>query len=194
MDEQQVKGWTPIEDARNAANIMVFASRVMTAPVEVIIRKRFGSRYFGLPGFVALFAIPMWMTLWPQESATGIGWFWLLFILMQFRARIEAAWIVRRGDIVHTRYNGRPRVTRLFKRLGEQEIKGRIEPSIVLIIGLAVFVIDRPLGSYLVVASLALSANHGLMIAVDRARALEMNDVLIEQRAISEQFRDMQRI
>jgi len=193
MDEQQVKGWTPIEDARNAANIMVFASRVMSAPVEVIIRKRFGSRYFGLPGFVALFAIPMWMMFWPQESATGIAWFWLLFILMQFRARVEAAWMVRRGDIVHTRYNGQPRVARLFKRLGEQEIKGSTEPTIVLVTGLLIFLFNMPLGSYLVVASLALAANHGLMVAVDRARALEMNDVLIEQTAISEQFRDMQR-
>jgi preprotein translocase subunit Sec61beta len=135
----------------------------------------------------------MWMMFWPQENATGIAWFWLLFILMQFRARLEAAWMVRRGDIVHTRYNGQPRVARLIKRLDEQEIKGRIEPSIVLIIGLAVLVIDMPLGSYLVVASLALSANHGLMTVIDRARVLEMNDVLIEQRAISEQFRGMQR-
>lgn len=193
MNEQQVKGWTPIEDARNTANIMVFVSRVMTAPVEVIIRKRFGSRYFGLPGFVALFAIPMWMIFWPEEDGSWIVWFWLLFILMQLRARMEAAWMVRRGDIVHTRYNGQPRVARFFKKLGEQEIKGKTEPTIVLTIGLLIFLFNMPLGSYLVIASLALAANHGLMVAVDRARALEMNDVLIEQRAISGQFRDMQR-
>lgn len=192
QDPQQPKGWTPVEDARNAASFFAFASRVLSAPVEVFLRTGFGSRYFGLPSLVAVFAIPLWMLFWPGESGSGIMLFWSLYLLMQLRAWVESARMVARGEIVHTRYNGWPRLARCFRRHGEREIKGAAEPLVVFGIGIGLLPLSLPLGSYLMTASVALAVNHGLMEAVERARALEINDALIEQRSLSEKFRGMQ--
>ena len=144
--DQEPKGWTPIEDARNVAGLFVLAAQVLSAPVEVFLRTRFGRRYFGFPSFLALFAVPMWMLFWPGEDPRPIMIFWALYVLMQLRARIEGLWMVARGDIVHTRYNGWPCLSRIFKRMSEQTIKGTIEPWLVIAVGMVTLGVSRPLG------------------------------------------------
>ena len=43
QEQQQPGGWTPIQDAQKAANWFVLAARVVASPLEVILRKNFGS-------------------------------------------------------------------------------------------------------------------------------------------------------
>jgi hypothetical protein len=185
------KGWTPIQDAQNAASLFVLAAQVMAAPVEVFLRKRFGRRYHGVPAFLGLLAVPMWMLLWPQEDFTPIFVFWGLLFLMQLRARIESLVMVAKGELVHTRYNGYPRLARIFKNTNEQKIKGKIEPVFVMIAGAALLAVSEPLGSFLIVSGLSLAIVAGVIESVERNRTLSMHDAWLEQQDQASRFREI---
>lgn len=193
QEQQQPGGWTPIQDAQKAASWFVLAARVVASPLEVILRKSFGSKYFGIPSAIALFAVPAWTLFWPDESPAGIWALWIVFVLMQLRARLESARMVAKGEVIHTRYNGWPRLAAIFKRMPEQKIKAGLEPVVVFVAGALLMSVSQPLGSYLMVAAFSLGFNHGVIESVERAQALEMNDALIEQQAMAERFRQMQR-
>jgi hypothetical protein len=193
QEQQKPGGWTPIQDAQKAANILVLAAQVIASPVEVMLRKNFGSKYFGVPSAIALFAVPMWALFWPGESPLGLWVLWVLFILMQLRARLESVRMLAKGQFIHTRYNGWPRLASVFKRMPEQKIKAGLEPLLVFVAGVLLMPVSEPLGSYLMVAALSLGFNHSVIESVERAQALEMNDALIEQQAMAERFRQMRR-
>jgi len=119
MQDEQPKGWTPIQDAQNAASFLVLAAQALSAPVEVCIRTKFGSRYFGVPSLLGFLIISMWMLFWPGQDPQPIFIFWCFYVLMQIRARIESMVLVARGKAVHSRYNGWPRLASIFKKKTE---------------------------------------------------------------------------
>lgn len=191
-NQQQQAGWTPIEDTKNLSYVLLFAARAIASPVEPILRRKFGTRYFGWATAVGFFAPPLWMMFWPGEDPSGIFVFWLIFLLMQLSARIESARMAAKGQYIHSRYNGWPRLARFFKTMPEQRIKAGPEPLFVFIAGAALMSVTAPLGSYLMVAAFSLFAMHAVADAVERAQAVEMNDALIEQQNVAERFRQMQ--
>ncbi len=190
-DQPDPKGWTPIQDAQQAASILVLAAQVMAAPVEVVLRTRFGRRYFGVTAFLGFLAIPMWMLFWPEEDPRPILIFWGLHFVMQLRARIEGIIMVARGDLVHTRYNGWPRLARVFKNTHEHKLKANTEPALVMLIGLCLLPLSAPLGSYLVVSGISLGVVAGVIESVERNRALSMHDAWLEQQDQAARFRDL---
>lgn len=193
MQDQQPKGWTPFEDAKKGANFMMLAAQVLASPIEVFLRTRFGSRYFGVPSAIAILALPMWSLLWPREDPRPLLIFWGLYILMQLRARVEGMRMVARGDHVHSRYNGRPRLARIFRKMPEQKIKVVAETVVVCAIGVLMLPISESLGSYLFAAAFASGLLNSTIDAVERARSVELNDAWIEQQSLAERFRELQR-
>jgi hypothetical protein len=191
QQEQPQNLWTPIEDAKRAFSLLAFASQVLAHPTEVFLRTRFGSQYFGVAAGLAFFVVPMWMVFFPTEPATGIWIFWCLYIVMQLRARIETARSKSKGEVIHSRYNGWPRLANAFKSMPESRLKAAIEPLAVFLCALAVMAGSVPLGSFLIVSAFALAFNNALLGAVTKARVRELNDTLIEQQQIAECFRDM---
>ena len=192
MPEQpEPKGWTPIEDSQNAAAFLVLAAQSLAAPVEVFLRTRFGRRYFGVPAAIGLFAVPMWMMFWPGEDATPIFTFWVLFLVIQGRARIESILMSSRGDLVHSRYNGRPRLQRFFRRAGERRVKAVHEPLLVIGTGVLMLGVSEPLGSYLITAGICLALVASVIEGVERNRLMSMHDAWLEQQYHAERFRDI---
>jgi hypothetical protein len=190
---EQSGGWTPVEDAKKGVHLFVLVASVLARPVEVILRRRFGSRYFGVPSLLALFAVPGWMAFWPGESPMAIWWFEGLFVLAQLGARVEQLRMVATNDVVHTRYNGWPRLAAIFRKADEATLKGAIEPVLVILTGLFLMPVSEPLGSYLMTSGLCLAFIESVIRSVDRARALEINDTLIEQQNAMDRFRALSR-
>lgn len=189
--QPQGEGFTPFQDAKQAIAMFVFAAQALAAPVEPFLRTRFGSKYFGMPSLVGMFAVPMWMLFWPGESSTPLMVFWCLYLVMQLRARLESVRMVARGDFVHTRYNGFPRLAKFFTKSSERTIKAGLEPVAVIFTGVMLLPLSEPLGSYLMLAGISLALSHSVMEAVERARALELHDSFIEEQQLSEDFRAM---
>lgn len=192
-EEPQPKGWTPIQDAKAAANFLMLAAQSLAAPLEPFLRHRFGPRYFGVPSTIGLFIIPMWMLLWPDEDPRPIMGFWLLFILVQLIARIECVGLAARGHLIHTRYNGHPRLAAIFRKVPERTLKSTHEPWLAIFAGVLALTFSAPLGSYLIAAGVCLAVCASVGEAVDRARALQLHDAWIEQQILAERFREMQR-
>ena len=192
QDQQQPKGWTPIQDAQNAASFLMLAAQALAAPVEPILRTRFGRCYFGVPAFIGFLAVPMWMLFWPTEDPGPLLTFWAVYIAMQLRARIECVWMAAKGDIVHSRYNGRPRLARLFRRMPEHRIKSAVEPWLVIFTGMLMLGVSKPLGSYLLASGFSLMLVASVIEHVERSRALTMHDAWQEQQDQAARFRELQ--
>ncbi len=192
QQEQQPGQWTPLQDARNGISILVLAAQVFSAPLEVMLRKNFGKNYFGWPSFLALFAIPMWMLFYPGEDPEPIMIFWCLFVLMQFRARIESGIRSARGKGGHTRYNGEPSLMRFFPKLTEKKAKAT-ESLIVMLIGVFMLAVSEPLGTYLMASGFCLGLVGSMIESSERAKTEQMHDAWLEQEQLAERFRKMQR-
>lgn len=186
----QAKPGGMIEDAKQALAFLLFASQVITSPIEPILRTGFGRRYFGLPSFFGLFALPLWMLFWPEQDSRPIWGLWCLFIVMQLYARIQCVLMGRQGQLIHTRYNGFPRLGFILRRTHERILKGNCEPMLVMGVGLFVMNSSPPLGSYLFTAGICLAINLLVLDALERARVMDMNDALIEQESLAERLRE----
>lgn len=189
-DQPEPRGWTPIQDARVAATVLMLAAQVLAAPVEVFLRVRFGRHYFGVPSAIALLAIPMWYLFWPGEDPDPLMAFWLLFIVMQLRARIESIAMITRGDVRHTRFNGEPRLARVFRKMPQEKIKANIEPLVVIGVGVALLEYSPPLGSYLIAAGCSLAVVASVIEKLNTARALQLHDAWLEKQHEAERLRE----
>lgn len=189
-EQPEPRGWTPIQDARFAATVLMLAAQVLAVPVEVFLRVRFGRHYFGVPSAIALLAIPMWYLFWPGEDPDPLMAFWLLFIVMQLRARIESIAMIARGDVRHTRFNGEPRLARVFKKMPQEKIKANIEPLVVIGVGAALLEYSPPLGSYLIAAGCSLTVVAGVIEKLNTARALQLHDAWLEKQHEAKRFRE----
>ena len=156
-EEPQTKGWTPVQDAKVAASIAMLVAQAIAAPLEPFLRRGFGPRYFGLPALLGLFLVPFWMVLWPGEDPAPIIGFWWLFILMQLLARLESVSPAARRRLIHTRYNGQPRLAAVFRRTPERTLKAAHEPWLAMLAGAVALAFSGPLGSYLIVAGFCLA-------------------------------------
>jgi len=62
----------------------------------------------------------------------------------------------------------------------------------VIACGLFTLALSEPLGSYLIVAGIALMCNGCIIESVERARAIQINDAFLEQQQMAERVRDIQ--
>lgn len=186
-------GVGPIQQAQTAANILMFIARVLATPLEVCLRRGFGTKYFGFQALGALVAVGLWASMWQGADSHPVIWFWWFMVIMFVRAKRESARMTADGGTIHTRYNGWPRLASIFKRMPEAKVKAVAEPGVSLIAGVVLLSLSEPLGSLLIVCAIALGVVQSTIEAAEHARASELNDALIEQQGLAERFREMQR-
>jgi hypothetical protein len=105
------------QKAQTAGGILIFVARAFASSLEVTLRRNFGSRYFGMHALGTLVSVPLWMAFWNGEDTGPLVWFWWFMVLMFLRARVETARMTAKGVVVHTRYNGWPRLASTFKKM-----------------------------------------------------------------------------
>lgn len=190
MQPQSTPGWTPLQDLRTTASLLAILIAALAATVEPMLRTRFGRSYFGVPAAIGFFAVPMWMLLWPGEDPRPILWFWGLFFVAQLRARIEQFVLAARGYQQHSRYNGRPLLRVVFRRMSECRIKGAVEPVVVIGAGACLLEVSEPLGSFLITSGTCLALTVSMIESRERARAQAIRDAWIEQEQLVERVRE----
>ncbi len=181
------------QKSTRAAHYLMFAARVLASPLEVWLRRGVGPKYFGIHALGTLLLFPLWTIFWPRESPTALYILWALTMLHLARAKAESNRMVKKGEIVHTRYNGTSRLQRYFKRFSEAKVKGTCEPVLGLVVGGILMQIDGPAGSLIVASSVGMFLGQSAIEEAEKARVSELNDALIEQQSIAERFRDLQR-
>jgi hypothetical protein len=190
--QPQQKGM--FDDMRTAGNLLTWICHSMAVTVEVFLHDQFGERYLGAQSFFGLLAIMGSSLFCGRQDTRALLGFLVAYIIVCSAIRIETAIRRRKGTLpAHSRYNGRPFLMRLMRRTPEIDIKQRIEPLLVLFVGIGVLPYSQPLGGYLMAAAIALAASVGMTEAQQRIRAMDMNDAVISQTDVAERFRDMNR-
>jgi len=168
----------------------VFAGCCLT--IEVFIHGgEFGCRYItsGLTGVVVIF---VFLGFCPNDNPLPLLWFMAAYALVWLARMI--AMVIRRWrglGRLHSAYTGRPYLGRLLPTMKEETVK-TLESLTVFAVGFWVGCLNAPLGDYMMLTS-ALMFLRGVMLSSrQRAEAIELNDMVIEQKLVADRFRDMQ--
>lgn len=187
--------WTPIEDAKQAAGIILLLVQVFASLGEVLMRKRFGKKALGVPAFLALFAILLWPAfVWPGEDPRPIMVLWVVYVVFLIRARIEGIVMSVRGERVHSRYIGDSRLLPWLGRwFAPNTIKGEIDCVILILVGAILMqTVSESLGSFVIVSALCMVGHLTSIVSLEKARAEQLYDSWLEQQQQAEAFREMQ--
>jgi hypothetical protein len=170
-----------------------FLMGTFAASLEVFLRRRFGERYLGVRAAAAVLLIPFFGVFFGGHDLRPLLWFWGIYILMCFIARVNVLRRRLRYEHLPTMYTGLPHLQRWLPRLSEVTIKRFIEPVLIFVLGTLVCLWNDPLGMYLILGAICLAVTVNLAEMQARARALDLFDTVMAQRQIAERYRSMYR-
>jgi hypothetical protein len=192
MSQQQQPNFE--QDRRASLGWMLFLVRSLSFSIEVVLRRDFGERYCDGKGVAAIFILLFYAAFYPHGDRRWVLAYLGVYLAMCVRAAIGVQRGLRRsGDRSHTRYNGFPRLMGQFPKRGERWVKANGEPMFVLSVGVLVFIVNAPMGVYLIAAGIALFLIETSMEFSERRRALDLHDSVIDQRFLAERLRRMNR-
>lgn len=181
----------PNPNTQIMAEFVEGAARSLALSVEVFLHRGFGSGYVGcgLAAFLLMFLVGK---LCPEQDVRPLTVFAGLYGVLWLIATINVLIRWWRGmEKVHSRYNGRPHLCRLLPRWKEMNVK-HVESLLVILLGYGIHHLNQPLGDYLIIAGVFVFLRGYSMASMMRQRAVELNDAVIEQKEVAEQFRQMQ--
>lgn len=152
----------------------------------VFLRTDFGKEGIGIAGLLSIFLILGWGSV--SNSLPMLGFFalWLVAVICQ---RIKQLINWQRGAVIHSYYNGYPRLSkRLFPRMSELNAKGA-DAFICLIVGGLLTQFDKPLGWFIMAGFVSIMFTEGMMVEATRRQLQQMRDAEIEQRTLAELYK-----
>ncbi len=179
------------ERMRNTATLLVLICQVLAVSSEVFLRGRFGSRYLGLHAALAAVAILFFGVFFPHDDPRPLFRFFLAYLFMCFLCRVGGIRLALKGHREHSRYDGRPLLSWILPRVPETTIKGMIEPALVLTAGVLLMPVSEPLGTYLLLSAIGLAGINSMIQMHSRRQAQEMYDAFLDQRQLTERFRQL---
>lgn len=193
QDQQQQP--QPFERIRFGMVATLFVAKSIAFPSEMMLRnpRTFGVRYFGIQALAGLVNIPLWMLFWPGASPLCLILFGLAVLAMMAYTRARMVMRREHRPMFHSRYSGQPRLARVFGIHREQAIKCVAEPLAVFLTGGLVSTLDAPLGTYLMASAAGLWASANIIEAVIRARVVDLNDQMLENREVFDRWETLRR-
>ncbi|MGH7242384.1 MAG: hypothetical protein ACREJD_03080 [Phycisphaerales bacterium] len=191
QQDNEAPGMFSMQSHRNTIQWVALIALAGSVSLEVFLRKGFGSRYLHMQAALAMLLILFWPLLFQHDDPLPMVWFLGAYLLMLARARAArlTTKLGRSEDLVHSRYNGTPRLCRWMPRTSENAVKSFVEPALAVGLGIVLAGLNQSLGCYLVFAGLCMKVNHSFMEAREKVRTLDMRDMLIEQQLAVERFR-----
>lgn len=191
---QQQPQQNSIEQFKNAASWLIFICQSLAVTAEVtLLRRRFGERYLGMQAGAGILIILLFSLCWPGYDLRPLMLYLIAYLVMCFRSRLNIIRRRLRGEFMHSYYSGLSRLTRLFPKASEVTVKRFIEPAALLGVSVMVMEFNQPLGTYLRLGGIGLFLSVNMIAVYDRARAMDLNDAVIDQEQVAEQFRNMRR-
>ncbi|MBL9118510.1 MAG: hypothetical protein JNL80_01190 [Phycisphaerae bacterium] len=170
-------------------NVVALLLTSVSVTVEVFLRKRMGERSIGVRGFVGFVLLFVFGIFFPGENLVPLFLFMWAFAAMCTVQRASALLRRRRGIREHSRYDGEPRVAVLAPKWDELRLKRTGEPLVMAAVGLVTLALNRPLGTWFLIAAGATAMTVRLMEAAERRRMTDLGDAMIEQEMRSERLR-----
>jgi hypothetical protein len=179
---------------RQQLNVLTLIAGVFTTFAEVtLFRKQFGERYFqGLRPILVVPLLLFWPVFWPYEDPRVVLCCLPAYIVA---CALHRATIVRRrtrgGPSIHSYYNGRSWLMHRYGKLGERVVKTRVEPLVMLLMGLGALTFSPPLGWLFVWTAAGMAFHAGLLHRSDRQQALDLADAAIDSEHLAARAREL---
>jgi len=181
----------PNPDVHLIGELVEGAGRSLALSVEVFLHRGFGSGYVGC-GQLAFLVMFLFAKFFPDQDMRPLIFFAGMYGVLWFIATINVLIRWWRGiRSTRSRYNGRPHLWKLLPSWKEMNVK-HLESLLVILLGYGVHHLNRPLGAYLILAGVFVFLRGYSVASMMRQRAVELNDAVIEQKEVAEQFRQMQ--
>ena len=189
MFNQQPVG--QVNGIRSTLNWWGFLAQVGAVSVEVFLHKRIGKRYCRLQAFMVLPLGLFSAWLWELQGYDVGPFLCFLVVYVGAVAIAQLAGIIqsRRGEHVHTQYNGWPMLLREENGPRELAIKQFAEPMIVFAIGMLIYGANKPLGVWLIFAAACLFVSNSLNRLAQKHRVDDMRDAVFAQQQTAGEFR-----
>lgn len=130
-------------------NVLWFVLKMFSASVVVFWRHGFGEQFLGPSAAAVLIAIPAWTCVFPMHSPEPLLVFLAAYFAMVLVARFSTLRRWWRGVPTHSQYTGASRLAALLPCVAERHIKLWIEPTLTMLLGLALHLDYPPLSSWL---------------------------------------------
>lgn len=179
-----------IDNLRTTSNVLSFITSAFTRTLTVFFHKGHGSQYLGLEAALAVPLILVFAVFWPGHDLQPLMVFLWAYLGACLFARLKMWGAESRGEIIHSRYDGRPRLMSILKTRDELSIKGTTEPAIALAIGFVTLMFNQPLGMFLVLAAFAQAINVSMVAAYEKAQTRQSIDSMIEARQHTDRVRE----
>jgi hypothetical protein len=180
----------PQPEGRLLAGLIQGICRSIALTVEVFLHGGFGCRYVGcgFMGVVLIYGFSLWF---PPQEILPLLWYGAIYGILWLiaTANVLIRWWRGRSRM-HSLYAGRPLLWRVIPTWKETNVK-QVEALAVILLGLGVHCLSRPLGDYLMLAATLVFLRAYGFAAEQRSRAVELNDSVIEQQLVAERFRDV---
>jgi hypothetical protein len=187
MTEQQDKNRTPRKPPLvTPMDALGFAA----LPLELLLHRlrSFGVRSVGPRASASVLIMILFVVFHSNDNCRPLTLFLVAVIPLSIVAQISATIRTRRGERLHSKYNGRPRIMVLVPRWNEITVK-RLEPFVALLIGWAIHSVNHPLGAFVMTSAICLGLITAASYTADHTRALDLNDAIIEQETAAESLR-----
>jgi hypothetical protein len=190
MHQQQQND--PMNWKRNF-NILAWFCLVHGRALTLLIRSRNGKDSLGVPCALALVMMFLWATF-TQDTLIWV-WMavWFFFLIVR---RVETVWLTRRGERIHSQYDGWPGPAYWFCR-SERIAKLIIEPTLFAIVGALLYgsyeqagLSPRGMPWFLLAGMFTLPFVECVKQTIQERCTQGMLDARIEQEAMMDEFRD----
>ena len=166
--------------------LLYMATNVVATCVTPFMRHSFGVEALGFPGFFALVLMITCTASVPRMPLFIAAW--LIALITQ---RLWTFRLVRKGIRWHSRYAGYPWLAmRMPFVRSEETATGFVEPMICFLAGVALCPLSESLGGLVMLTAPALMIRNGIEKELQRKRLQRMHDAEIEQRCMSDRFRN----
>lgn len=169
------------EPPENGVNFVEMAIAFFSLAPELLLHdfRTFGVRSVGPRAAGTVLAMYIFANCYSFDNRTPLLMLTTIVALLAIVAHISAAIRLGRGQICHSRYNGRPWAVAIFP-ISEPRMK-RIEPVLIVLAGLGLHCLNHPLGSFVITAGYCYGFRVVLEYLLTRTKSLDLNDAMAEQ-------------
>jgi hypothetical protein len=177
MEDQQKKG--------DGLGVLYFLCNIHATCISPFIRSGFGKNALGWNGLLA-FTLLWYMAC----TEKGMGWYFAAWFVALIYRRIQTFRMLRRGELIHTRYSGHPWLALKcpFVRT-EYTATVFVEPMLCFIAGVALAPLSPGMGGFVLFGFLSFIARAGIEGMITEKRMERMQDAMIEQAWYAEEMR-----
>jgi hypothetical protein len=187
MQNQQTDPHTQKPQPADIWNWLYFLCHVHATTVLPFLRRGNGTEAYAMNG-VLVFVVLLVLAIGTRNPACWA--FFALWFFMIVRRRVQVYQARKRGQIVHSRYDGDPWLAFKvpFVRTNEMA-RSIIEPLICLIVGSLLCTLSIDLGAIVLLTCFSLMVKNGIEEEITRKRLERMRDASIENAWFAERFR-----